>query len=463
MKITDFPQRYKSIIQIVARAAAENDFEVYVVGGFVRDLFIGREPKDLDIMVEPVSGNGREKFAGIDFSETVARMNGLHKPVIFERFGTSKLIIGGEEVEFVMPRKEYYEEDSRNPDTEIGSLEQDALRRDFTVNALLLRLSDKEVLDLTGKGIDDINHKIIRVTDPGAAELIFNQDPLRILRAVRQSLQLGFTIEKNTYEAMKKASGRIGIVSPERTRDEINKILAEEKPSAAFKMMDDIGILEKIFPELGRLKGLAQPAKYHNDDVFEHTLKVLDRAGNDPLLKTAALLHDSGKADAFSNENGKISFHGHEEKSAAIAADILKRLKYPKDFAAQTVIIIKNHMYPKMFDSSWEDAAVRRFAAKCAGQLERVIEFAKADYGKDSPGEKIFELENRVNRLKEENALYPVEELLNGKELMDISGLAAGEWIKEAKEKIAEEQMENPGLTKEQASAIVKEMFAPKK
>ena len=463
MKKTDIPQKYKSIISIITKAAAAGDYEVYAVGGFVRDLFTGRQPNDLDIMVESVSKNSREKFAGIDFSELVARTNGLHEPVIFERFGTSKLIIENEEVEFVMPRKEYYEDNSRNPDTEIGSLSQDALRRDFTVNALFLRLGDMEILDLTGRGIADIENKIIRVTDPAAAEIIFNQDPLRILRAVRQSLQLGFTIEKDTYEAMKKASGRICIVSPERIRDEINKIIAEDKPSEAFRMMDDIGLLEKIFPELHRLKGVPQPEKYHDDDVFEHTLKVLDRSANEPAIRIAALLHDSGKADVFKNENGRISFHGHEEKSALIAENTLKRLKYSKEFTADAVNIIKNHMYPKMYDVSWKDAAVRRFAGKCAGALESVIKFSKADYGKDKPDEKIYDLEKRICLLKEKNELYPKAELLNGQEIMEISGLPAGSWIKEAKEKIYEAQIEDPRLTKEEAVEIVKVMLSHKK
>lgn len=463
MKKIEIPKRYKSIIQIISKAAVISKFEVYAVGGFVRDLLIGREPKDLDIMVAPPVGSDREKFAGIDFSKTVAEINGLHEPVIFERFGTSKLMIEGEEVEFIMPRKEYYEDSSRNPDTEIGSLEQDTLRRDFTINALFLRLSDNKILDLTGKGIEDIKGRIIRVTDPDAAEIIFNQDPLRILRAIRQSLQLGFTIEQKTYEAMKKASGRIDIVSPERIRDEINKIILEENPSIAFKMMSDIGILEEILPELHILKGIKQPVKYHNDDVFEHTLKVLDRTGRDSLLRISALLHDTGKAEAFKDEGGKVSFHGHEEKSADIAENVLKRLKYSKDFTVQVINIIRNHMYPKMYDSSWSDSAVRRFAIKCSGQLERVIEFSKADYGKDNPGEKIFELENRINQLKEKNTLYPKEELLNGKEIMNIFDLPAGEWIKKAKAKISEEQMENPQLTKEQAVKVLKEFLSHKK
>ena len=213
MEKIQIPEKFIGIMDKISQTAQENSFETYAVGGFVRDIFLKRQPKDLDIMVEDKK-NKNNATAGIRFSEILSAKYALGKPVTFERFGTSKLFIDGEEVEFVMPRKEYYTDNSRNPDTEIGSLEQDALRRDFTVNALFLRLSDMEVLDLTKKGLEDIKNKTIRVTDQANADIIFNQDPLRILRAVRQKLQLGFDIEYITFEAMKKASGRIHIVAP---------------------------------------------------------------------------------------------------------------------------------------------------------------------------------------------------------------------------------------------------------
>ncbi|MDR3113349.1 MAG: hypothetical protein LBU09_03140, partial [Endomicrobium sp.] len=215
MKITQFPNEYTAIMNKILQAANENGFRVYAVGGFVRDLIIGRFPNDLDIMVEPPALQNA-RLAGINFSKILASKYSLSSPVVFERFGTAKLIIDGCEVEFVMPRKEYYEDDSRNPDTEIGTLIQDALRRDFTVNALFLNLNGNEVLDLTGLGLSDIENKIIRAADSCAAGVIFKQDPLRILRAVRQSLQLNFQIEPSTYAAMKDAVKRIKIVSPER-------------------------------------------------------------------------------------------------------------------------------------------------------------------------------------------------------------------------------------------------------
>jgi putative nucleotidyltransferase with HDIG domain len=403
--------------------------------------------------------NADNVFAGIEFSKLLSKKYGLREPVIFERFGTAKLFIDGEEVEFIMPRKEYYEDNSRNPDTEIGSLQQDALRRDFTINALFLRLRDMELLDLTANGINDIKKKIIRVTDPQNAEIIFAQDPLRILRAIRQKLQLGFDIEEITFEAMKSSSSRISIVSPERIRDEINKILVENNPSSAFRIMKETGLLAEIFPEIERLDGLKQPSKYHDNDVLEHTYKVLDRTNTDLILRMSALLHDTGKFYAFKQEGEKISFHGHEISGAKIAGEILKRLHYPKEFSAKVVNIIENHMYPKHYSPQWKDGAVRRFAGACGDEIDYVLELSLADYGREKPDGKIFELIERINILKKKNILYPQDELLSGIELMEYFGLTRGKWIKKAKERILSAQLDNPAITKDEALFLVKEML----
>lgn len=451
MKLSiDVPNKFKPIIKKISETAKESGYETYAVGGFVRDLFLKREPKDLDIMVQDLNNNNSARFAGINFSKNLSKKYNLKEPVIFERFGTSKLFIEDEEVEFIMPRKEYYDKNSRNPDTEIGSLEQDALRRDFTINALFLRLSDMEVLDLTSMGIKDIENKIIRVTDIENASIIFEQDPLRILRAVRQSLQLGFEIENITYKAMGKSAKRISIVSPERIRDEINKILVESNPSKAILMMDDINILKEILPEVERLKNLKQPQKYHNDDVFNHTLKVLDRIDKTLALRMAALLHDIGKFSAFKELDGKITFYGHEIESAKLSQLILKRLKYSKELCSQVSNIIRNHMYPKQYSSEWSDAALRRFAKSCGSDLDFVLELSKFDFGKDMPDMKITEMINRIASLREKKILFPKEDILTGEEIKSIFNRPDGKWIGEVKEKITEILLENPDITKEE-------------
>ncbi|MCL2485539.1 MAG: CCA tRNA nucleotidyltransferase [Endomicrobia bacterium] len=454
-KISD---KFASIIDKVLQTAAETGYETYAVGGFVRDLFLKRESKDLDIMVENINNRG-DRFSGVDFSKKIAAKFNLHEPVLFERFGTAKLFIDDEEVEFIMPRKEYYDDNSRNPDTEIGSLEQDALRRDFTVNALFLRLSDMQVLDLTSKGLKDIENKVIRVADSDNAQIIFKQDPLRILRAVRQSLQLVFQIEPETYKEMKISSERIKIVSPERVRDELNKILVENTPSSAFNMMDDINVLSEILPEISMLKGLKQPEKYHDEDVYSHTLNVLDRTAPELVLRVAALLHDAGKYNTYKEEAGKITFYDHENESVKIAEDILKRLRYSKEFIQKAIAVIKNHMYPKMYTPEWSDSAVRRFVKTAGDNINLIFELSRADYGKNNNESSIDELKKRIEGLKSDGLLPPKGELVSGNEILEYFNLPPGSWISEVKNKIEELRIENPKITKSEALDNVKKLL----
>ena len=437
MNSIKIPKNYQDIITKLTQIAIDNKFVIYIVGGFVRDIILNREPNDLDIMVEGEN-------AGIEFSKLVANKLNIHPPITFEKFATSKLLIDDKEIEFIMPRKEYYDKDSRNPKTEIGTLEQDALRRDFTVNALFLRLNDYELLDLTKKGIDDIKNKIIRVTDESASDVIFEQDPLRILRAVRQSFQLNFKIEEKTYNSMKNKAKRIKIVSGERIRDELNKMLLLTTPSQAFKMLDDIGMLKIILPELKATQHIEQPKPYHDNDVFEHTMNVLDKIKPDLLLRISALLHDIGKPETKSENNGKISFIGHETKSAQLAKQILTRLKYSVDFIKQVTFLIENHMYPKMYTKTWKDSSIRKFAYKIDSNLENIEELNIADSKEYSK-----ELFDRVRKLQKENKLLSKNDLFNGNELIKIFNKPAGKWISEAKKYIKELQTEDPNISKD--------------
>ena len=438
MNFFDIPKTYQSIVKKLILIAKDNNFIIYAVGGFVRDIILNREPNDLDIMVEGEN-------AGIEFSKLVANKLNIHPPITFEKFATSKLFVDDKEIEFIMPRKEYYTENSRNPETEIGTLEQDALRRDFTINALFLRLNDFKLLDLTKKGIADINAKIIRVTDEAASDIIFEQDPLRILRAVRQSFQLNFSIEPKTYQSMKNKVERIKIVSGERIAEEINKILLLKKPSAVFNMLDDIGLINILFPELKQTQKIEQPKLYHDKDVYNHTMEVLDKTEPNLLLRITALFHDIGKVQTKSENNGKISFINHETISSELTKQILVRLKYPMDFIKKVCFLIENHMYPKMYNSNWKDSSVRRFANKIGDNLESIKLLNIAD-------SKVFnsELFDRVQKLKQKNMLIPREELFNGKELINIFNKPAGKWINEVKEYIRNLQFDNPKITKKE-------------
>ena len=438
MNLLKIPQEYKSIVNKLIKIAQDNNFIVYAVGGFVRDIILNRQPNDLDIMVEGEN-------AGIEFSKLVAKKLKIHPPIIFEKFATSKLLIDGKEIEFIMPRKEYYDINSRNPKTEIGTLEQDCLRRDFTVNSLFLRLNDFKLLDLTGKGLKDIKNKTIRVTDELASDIIFSQDPLRILRAVRQSFQLNFSIEKKTYQSMKNNSNRIAIISQERIRDEINKILLLNKPSKAFKMLDNIGLLKIMLAELKKTQKVKEHKQYNNKDVYRHIMDVLDKVPNNLLLRISALLHDIGKIQPQTSIDENISFINYEYKSSKLAKQILIRLKYPMYFIKQVCFLIENHRYPKMYLSSWKDSSVRKFADKLKDNIKNVELLYIADSKENNT-----ELFDRVRFLQKRNMLVSQKELFDGNELIKICNKPAGKWISQAKQYIKELQFENPKISKEE-------------
>ncbi|MDD2523420.1 MAG: hypothetical protein PHT81_01090 [Endomicrobiaceae bacterium] len=425
--INNIPKEYQSIIDKITKVAIANNYTIYAVGGFVRDMILNRQPKDLDIMVE---GDN----AGIKFANLLSEQLNIHSPVIFEKFATAKLIIDDHEIEFIMPRQEYYDKNSRNPRTEKATLVQDVLRRDFTVNALFLRLNDMALLDLCGKGLQDINDKIIRVTDETASDLIFEQDPLRILRAVRQSFQLGFTIEKSTYQSMVKKSNRITIVSPERIRDEINKILLLDKPSKAFYMLDDINLLEIIFPELKRMQNIEYS---QNNDVFIHIMNVIDKVKPDLLLRVASLMHYTGKI---------IKIVNYEEDSVKITKNILVRLKYSTNFIKDVISLIEDFMLVKKYNLDWSDTDVRRFEKQVSKNLKDIELLAIANAEKYNSS-----LFDRIKKLENQNMLAPKEELLDGNELVKILGYPSGKWIGSAKKYIEELQFENPSISMEKA------------
>ncbi|MDR1928845.1 MAG: hypothetical protein LBQ07_02060 [Endomicrobium sp.] len=443
------PKKYQSIINKISVTAKENNLDVYAVGGFVRDLFINRNPKDLDIMVHSRKHIINNNFVGINFSKMILKKYNLKKLVIFEKFGTAKLLIDGEEVEFVIPRKEYYKSNYRKPHVKITSIRQDAFRRDFTVNALFLRLSDMKIFDFTLCGLKDIKNKIIRVTDIQSAKTIFKQDPLRILRAIRQSLQLNFNIEHNTYNAIKTSVKHIKIVSYERIRDELNKILVEKKPSKAFMVMYKINLLSEIFPEIFK-----NHLKYHNEKIIKYALQILDKIKNNIFLRISFLLHNvCNKYIMYKKKDNDIfSYCNYFIKNIKEIEYTLKKLKYSKKTTKKIISIVKNNIYTKFYFTDWTDSSVRKFANKCGNELNLVMEFSisMSLYFKNNK-KLIEELNNRIKDLKSKNTLYLKQDLFSGYELMEIFNRAPGKWIKIQKTKIKKMQIAKPFLTKDEA------------
>lgn len=391
------------IFRRISRLADAMGVRAYVVGGYVRDYYLGRPSTDIDVVVVG---------SGIAVAEALAAE--LHTRLsVFKTFGTAMLRTGGMEVEFVGARKESYSADSRKPAVEEGTLEDDQLRRDFTINALAWSLNGDTFGELVDsfEGLRDLRERIIRT--PCDADVTFSDDPLRMMRAVRFATQLGFDIEAETFEAIERNRRRIGIVSGERIITEINKIMLSPVPSIGFDLLERTGLLELIFPELHRLRGVDRVGQHAHKDNFLHTLKVLDnvaRRSDDLWLRWAALLHDIAKplTKAYDKRVG-WTFHQHEVVGSKMVPAIFRRLKLPMNehmkFVQKMVFL---HLRPIILSEDMvTDSAVRRLLFEAGDDVEALMTLCEADItsGIDSKVKRYmsnFELVRRKMRDLEE-------------------------------------------------------------
>ena len=366
------------IFKIISSVSEELSLETYLVGGYVRDLILNRsQKKDIDVMCIG---------SGIDLAKTVKkRLNTKLKLSIFKRFGTAMIQFKDFQVEFVGARKESYSKNSRKPSVENGSFKDDMLRRDFTINTLVLGLNKNNYGDLidTFNGLDDIHNKLIKT--PGEPDKTFLDDPLRMLRAIRFSAQLNFEIEYLTKESIKKNSERVNILSSERVSEEINKIIMCKVPSLGFKNLYNLGLLEHILPELIDLKGVEELEGQTHKDNFYHTLEVLDNISlntENLWLRWSALLHDIGKAPTkkFDNSIG-WTFHGHEYIGSKMVKEIFKRLNLPLNETLKYVqkIVMMSSRPIIISEDIVTDSAVRRLIYDAGDDIEDLLTLCEAD------------------------------------------------------------------------------------
>ena len=315
-----------NIFKIISKSAKELELDAYVIGGFVRDFFLERpSKKDIDIVAVG---------SGILLAKQVAKnLPNTPKVQVFKTYGTAMLRYEGIDIEFVGARKESYNEDSRNPIVEDGTLEDDQNRRDFTINALALQLNEAHFGKLLDpfNGVEDLKNKILRT--PLNPDITYSDDPLRMMRAIRFATQLGFKIEDESLHAITRNNERIKIITNERIVVELNKILESDVPSVGFLLLQKTGLLPYILPELTALKGIDEVEGQTHKDNFYHTLEVVDNIAKhtDNLwLRWAALLHDIGKAPTkrFSKKVG-WTFHAHELEASKLVYRLFKRLKMP--------------------------------------------------------------------------------------------------------------------------------------
>ncbi len=430
------------VFRTIGEIADEMEREVYVVGGYVRDIFLGRESGDIDFVTVG---------SGIELAQAVASRlgKGAHLSV-FATYGTAQVKYHGLELEFVGARKESYNVDSRNPKVEDGSLDDDLSRRDFTVNAMAVCLNAGrfgELVDMFG-GQEDLDARSLRT--PLDPDITFSDDPLRMMRAIRFASQLGFRIHQPTFEAIRRNAPRMEIITRERINDELGKIMRSVKPSVGFLLLDMAGILPLILPEICALKGVETKEGRGHKDNFRHTLQVLDNVAeksDNEWLRWAALFHDVAKpATKRYDKTLGWTFHNHNFIGEKMVPRVFRRMKMPLNEKMKYVAkLVGLHMRPQsVAEAGVSDSGVRRMITDAGEDIEDLMILAEADITSKNPAKvrrilsSFSDLRDRIDKINEADNWRTWHNPVNGNEIMDYFGISGSPVISDLKNAVKE-------------------------
>lgn len=457
-------EKFKQIIEYIGECIKGSEFEnhVFAVGGCVRDSYMGNEIKDIDLCIDLPEG-------GIKLAEFLHTKKFLTRsPVVYPTYGTAMFKFkkfNQDEIECVHTRGEqYHDKNSRNPETCFATIQDDCVRRDLTINALYMNVTSGEVLDLTGKGIDDIKTGVCRVTNENP-DIVFTDDPLRILRVIRFACRYNFDIEENTLASMVRKVNRLEIITQERITDEFNKMMMTNDPTRALCLLGYTGAMKYVVPELIETYDMGQNA-YHFGTVWEHTLAVVEHSTNFEVylpVRLACVFHDLGKIKTRTvGVDGRVHFYDHETVGAELVHDIMVKMRYSNDIIEEVCFYIKNHMLTK----GWGDdlnhmkmKTLRKLMYKCKTEerFNHLMEVIDAD-NKSHKSEHCLLLQaTRVLEVSQtEKRMFGYQLPINGNEVMEVLGIEPGPKVKKYLDHCMKLAFNNPDITKEDCIKEIK-------
>ena len=442
----------KPFLKEVSTSYEDAGFEIYLVGGAVRDGILGIETNDFDFTTN----------ASPEDSVGLLKKKGYKTTEIGKAFGTIETTIEKCSIHITTYREDTYGKDSRKPEVQTSNnLDTDLSRRDFTINALAYDMSKNEIID-PYSGLKDLSEGIIRT--PDSPDISFSDDPLRMLRACRFISTHGFTPNNDVFEAITKNLERIEIVSTERIRDEVTKLLTGKNPSLGIKAFVESGLSQLIMPELDELKIEVDP-NHHHKDVYEHTMVVVDRVSPTLISRMSALLHDIGKPKTKGIENGKVHFRHHEVVGAKMSKQIMKRLKYDKRTISDVALLVENHLRPHTFKMGWTDSAVRRYIIDAGDLMSELNELVRADITTKNKekyeeiNKYLDEMEVRIKEVTEKEELSKLRPPISGDEIMEMFNLEPGPVVGKIMKALYEQRINDGEVSKEEATKLAEEVY----